>query len=223
MIEILLSSLKEIWASFIGFLPTLIAALIIFIVGWLIAIFFGKVVNWIIRTIKLDSFLSKLGFDKAFAKAKIKLDSAKFFEEIVKWFLIVVFLMTAVDILKLEGLKDLLGKILAFIPSVVIAAIVLLVTVLIARFMHKIVRASADAAGLHSSSLIAGIVRWAILICGFVVALVKLLGSAAGIIQSVVTGIIAMLAIAGGLAFGLGGKDMATRTLEKMKQDLTER
>ncbi|KAF0120957.1 MAG: hypothetical protein FD151_1457, partial [bacterium] len=59
MLEILLDSLKTIWQSFIGFLPTLLAALIVFIIGWLIAIFLGKVANRIIRTIKLDILLAK--------------------------------------------------------------------------------------------------------------------------------------------------------------------
>ena len=88
--------------------------------------------------------------------------------------------------------------------------------------MQKLVRASADAAGLHSASTIAGIVKWAILVFGFLIALTHL-GIAASLIQTVVIGIIAMVAIAGGLAFGLGGKDMAARTLDKIKQDLTEK
>ncbi|MFH1129303.1 MAG: hypothetical protein V1686_01025 [Patescibacteria group bacterium] len=222
MIEILLSSLKEVWGSFIGFLPTLIAALIVFIVGWLIAIFVGKLINKLVKAIKLDSLLEKIGFGKALSKTKIKLDSAKFFEELVKWFLIIVFLMTAVDILGLEELRFFLGKILAFIPVVIISAVVLLVTVLIARFMHKIIKASADAAGLHSSSVIAGIARWAILIFGFVIALTQL-RITTKLIETIVSWIIIMLAIAGGLAFGLGGKNMAEKTLEKLKDDLTEK
>jgi len=222
MIEILLNSLKEIWASFIGFLPTLIAALIVFIVGWLIAIFIGKLINKFIKAIKLDSLLSKLGFEKAFAKAKIKLDSAKFFEELVKWFFIIVFLMAAANILGLGQVSLFLQSILYYIPSVIVAAIVLLAAAIIAKFMQKLVKASADTAGLHSSAVIAGIVKWSILIFGFVIALTQL-GIAATLIQTVVIGIIAMFAIAGGLAFGLGGKDMATKVLEKMKEDLTEK
>jgi hypothetical protein len=222
MIEILLNSLKDIWASFIGFLPTLIAALIVFIVGWLIAIFIGKVVNKLIKTIKLDSLLEKVGFEKVLAKGKLKLDSAKFFEELVKWFFIIVFLMAAVEILGLVEVGLFLKSILYYIPSVIIAAIVLLAAAIVAKFMQRLVRASADAAGLNSSSTIAGIVKWAILVFGFVIALTQL-GIAASLIQTIVIGIIAMVAIAGGLAFGLGGKDMATKILEKMKQDLTEK
>jgi hypothetical protein len=219
MLEILLDSLKNIWQSFIEFLPTLLAAVIVFIIGWLIAIFLGKVANRIVKTIKLDTLLVKLGFRKALAKAKLKLDSGKFFDELVKWFFIIVFLMTAVDILGLKEVTLFLKTILFYLPNVIIAAIVLLAAVIIANFMQRLVRASADAAGLSSSGAVGGIVKWAILVFGFVIALTQL-GIATTLIQTVVIGLIAMFALAGGLAFGLGGRDWASRILEKIKRDI---
>lgn len=222
MLEILLDSLKVIWQSFIGFLPTLLAALIVFIIGWLIAIFLGRVANRIIRIIKLDILLTKLGFKKALAKAKLRLDSGKFFEELIKWFFIIVFLMTAADILGLQEVTLFLKTILFYLPNVIIAAIVLLVAVIVANFMYRLVKASADTAGLASSNTVGAIVKWAILIFGFVIALIQL-GIATTLIQTIVIGIIAMLALAGGLAFGLGGKDQAARFLEKLRRDFSEK
>lgn len=218
MVEILLDSLKTIWQSFIGFLPTLLAALIVFIIGWLIAIFLGKVVNRIIRGIKLDFVLDKLGFKKALAKAKLKLDSGKFFDELVKWFFIIVFLMTAVDILGLKEVTLFLKSILLYLPNVIIAAVVLLVAVIVASFMQKLVKVSADSAGLSASSAVGAIVKWAILIFGFVIALNQL-GIATTLINTIVIGLIAMIALAGGLAFGLGGRDQAARFLDKIRRD----
>lgn len=219
MLEILLDSLKNIWQSFIEFLPTLLAAIIVFIIGWLIAIFLGRVANRIVKTIKLDLLLVKLGFRKALAKAKLKLDSGKFFDELVKWFFIIVFLMTAVDILGLKEVTLFLKTILFYLPNVIIAAIILLAAVIIANFMQRLVRASADAAGLSSSGAVGGIVKWAILVFGFVIALTQL-GIATTLIQTIVIGLIAMFALAGGLAFGLGGRDWAAGILEKIKRDL---
>jgi len=219
MIEILLDSLNTIWQSFISFLPTFLAALIVFIIGWLIAIFLGKLANKIIRGIKLDLLLSKLGFKKALAKAKLKLDSGKFFEELVKWFFIIVFLMAAAEILGLREIALFLKSILFYLPNVIIAAIVLLAAVVVAKFMHRLVKASADTAGLASSGAVAGIIKWAILVFGFIMALTQL-GIAAALIQTIVIGLIAMIALAGGLAFGLGGRDQAARIIEKLRQDL---
>lgn len=222
MLEILLDSLTQIWQSFIEFLPTLLAALIVFIVGWLIAIFLGKLVSRLIRAIKLDSLLERLNFQKALAKARLKLDSPKFFEELVKWFFIIVFLMTAVEILGLVEVTLFLKGILYYIPNVVIAAIMLLAAAIVAKFMQKLVKASADTAGLSSANAISGVVKWAILIFGFVIALTQL-GIAAALIQTIIIGIIVMITIAGGLAFGLGGKDLAANILDKIRQDLSDR
>jgi hypothetical protein len=219
MLEILIGSLTTIWQSFIGFLPTLLAALIVFIIGWLISIFLGNLANRIIRAIKLDILLTKLGFKKALAKAKLRLDSGKFFEELVKWFFIIVFLMAAVDILGLREVTLFLKSILYYLPSVFIAAIILLVAVIVAKFIQRLVQASADAAGLASAGTIGAIAKWAILIFGFVIALTEL-GIATTLIQTIVIGLIAMLALAGGLAFGLGGKEQAARILEKLRHDL---
>ena len=219
MVEILLDSLETIWGGFIGFLPTLLAALIVFIIGWLISIFLGKVANRIIKTIKLDVLLAKLGFKTALAKAKLNLDSGKFFEELVKWFFIIVFLMTAVDILGLDQVALFLRTILLYLPNVVVAAIVLLAAAIIARFMQRVVKASADTAGLASASAISVIVRWAILIFGFIIALTQL-GIAPTLIQTIFIGAIAMFAIAGGLAFGLGGKEIATEILRDLHKKL---
>src|SRR4030043_2025090 len=163
MIEILLDSLKSIWDSFIGFFPTLLAALIVFIVGWLISVFLGKLANRIVKLIKLDILLMRLGFKTALTKAKLNLDSGKFFEELVKWFFIIIFLMTAADILGLSEVALFLRAILYYLPNVIIAAIVLLGAVIVANFMQRLVRASVDTAGLKSSSAISSIVRWALL------------------------------------------------------------
>lgn len=219
MLDILLDSLIILWQSFIVFLPTLLAALIVFIIGWIIAIFLGKVANRIIKAIKLDFLLGKLGFKKALAKAKLKLDSGKFFDELVKWFFIIVFLMTAADILGLREVTLFLKTILLYLPNVIIAAIVLLVAVIVANFMQKLVKASADTAGLSSAGTIGSMIKWAILIFGFVIALTQL-GIATTLINTIVIGLIAMLALAGGLAFGLGGKEQASRILDRIKRDI---
>ena len=222
MIEILLDSLRTIWESVVSFLPMFLAALIVFIAGWLIAGFLGKLANKLIRLSKLDGLLVKIGVERALIKAKLKLDSGKFFEELVRWFFIIVFLMTASDILGLSQVTLFLGTILFYLPNVIVAALVLLVAVIVSNFMYRVVKASADTAGLASASAVGTITRWAILIFGFIVALSQL-GITANLMQTLWIGIIAMLALAGGLAFGLGGKDLAAKILEKIRQDLSEK
>lgn len=222
MLDILLSSLNTLWLSFVGFLPTLLAALIVFIIGWLIAIALGKLTNRVIRIIKLDVLLTRMGFRKALGKARLKLDSGRFFEEIVKWFFIIVFLMTAADILGLYQVTEFLKSILYYIPNIVVAVVILLAAVVVANFLQKLVRASVEAAGLQAAGFLGGVTRWAVLIFGFIAALLQL-GIAVTLIQTFVIGLVAMLALAGGLAFGLGGKDQAARFLEKLKREIEEK
>lgn len=222
MLDVILSSLKTIWFSFIGFLPTLLAALIVFIVGWLIAIALGKLANRIMKVIKLDILLARIGFKKALAKAKLKLNSGRFFEELVKWFFIIVFLMAATDILGLYQVTEFLKGVLYYIPNIVVAVVILLAAVIIANFLQKLVRASVEAAGLQAANFLGGLTKWAILIFGFIAALVQL-GIAVTLIHTLVTGLVAMVALAGGLAFGLGGKDQAARFLERLKKDIGEK
>lgn len=219
MLEVILSSLNTLWLNFIGFLPVLLAALIVLIVGWLIAIALGKLANRIIRVIKLDLFLTKVGFKKTLAKAKLKLDSGKFFEELIKWFFIIVFLMAATDILGLFQVTEFLKGILYYIPNIVVAVVALLAAVIVAGFLQKLVRASIEAAGLQAAGFLSGLTKWAVLIFGFVVAITQL-GIAVTLINTLVIGLVGMLALAGGLAFGLGGRDHATRFLEKLRRDI---
>lgn len=222
MLDVILSSLQTLWLSFVGFLPTLLAALIVFIVGWLIAIALGKLANRVIKIIKLDTLLTRIGLKKALAKAKLKLDSGQFFEELVKWFFIIVFLMAAADILGLYQVTELLKRILYYIPNIVVAVVVLLAAVIVANFLQRLVRASVEAAGLKAAGFLSGLTKWAVLIFGFVAALIQL-GIAVTLIQTLVIGLVAMLALAGGLAFGLGGKDYAGRFIEKLRKDIEER
>lgn len=222
MIDILLTSLNTIWFSFVDFLPTFLAAVIVFIVGWLIAVALGKLANRIVDIVKIDLLLTKAGFNKVLAKAKLKLDSGKFFEELVKWFFIIVFLMTAVDILGLSRVTEFLKGILYYIPNIVVAVVILLVAIILSNFLSRLVGASIHAGGLHGAGFLSGITKWAILVFGFVAALVQL-GIATTLINTLVIGLIAMLALAGGLAFGLGGRDYATRFLEKLRRDIEEK
>lgn len=219
MLDVILSSLETLWLSFVGFLPTLLAALIVFIIGWLIAIALGKLANRVIRIIKLDILLTKIGLKKTLARAKLKLDSGKFFEELVKWFFIIVFLMAATDILGLYQVTEFLKGILYYIPNIIVAVVVLLAAVIVANFLQKLIKASVEAAGLQGAGFLSGLTKWAVLIFGFIVALTQL-GIAVTLIHTFVIGLVAMLALAGGLAFGLGGRDQAARFLEKLKRDI---
>jgi hypothetical protein len=216
--DVLANSLVQVWYAVVDFLPALISALIVFFIGWLIAVSVGKLVEQVVRALKIDQFLAKLDFEKTLAHAGVELNIGGFIGALVKWFLVVVFLLTAANILGLTQVTTFLRDVLLYTPNVVVAAIILVIAALVADTLEKVVRGSMGVAGVRVS--FAGVVtRWAIWIFAIIAALLQL-GIAAELLQILVTGIVAMLALGFGLAFGLGGKDAAASAINKLRSEL---
>ena len=216
--DVIVASLQEVWASVAAFIPLLIGAVVVFIVGWIVAAAMGKVVEQVVRALRVDQLLSKLDFEKALEKGGWKLNTGAFIGGLVKWFLIVVFLLAAANILGLSQVSDFLRDVLLYIPHVVVSALILIIAALVAGAVEKLVRGSIEAVGYRSS--LAGVVtRWSIWTFAIVAVLLQL-GIATALIQTVVTGLVAALALAFGLAFGLGGKDAAAEILSRVRGEL---
>jgi len=219
--DILMASFESVLTGFLSFVPTLIVAVIVLLLGWMVAAGLYRVVEQVIKSVKLDKALVGAGLDTLVAKAGFKLDSGKFLGELVKWFTIVIFLITAFDILGLQQVNDFLtGVVIGYIPQVIAAVLILLVAVLIAEALRKTIVASAKAADISSANFLGSITKWAIWIFAALAALVQL-GIGAIFIQTLFTGVVVALAIAFGLAFGLGGRDAAAIAIEKAKKEMT--
>ena len=140
----------------------------------------------------------------------------------MKWFLILVFLMAATDILHLVQVTSFLNSIVLYLPNVIVAAVILAIAFLIGNFAYAVIKGSTKIAGIVSATLLATIAKWAIVIFGLLAALIQL-GVASSLINTIFIGFVAMLALAGGLAFGLGGKDEAALILKKLRYEITEK
>jgi small-conductance mechanosensitive channel len=218
--NVLVASFQELWGGVIAFVPKLIIALIIFIVGWVIAVVLGRIVAQIVRSLKVDRALQSLGAEEPLSKAGFRLDSGAFVGGLVRWFFIIIFLVAAVDVLGLNQVNEFLyGVVLLYLPNVIVAALILVVAALLADATKKVVAGSAKAADLPSAEFLGGVAKWAIWIFAILAALSHL-GIAGVFAQTLFTGVVAMLAIAGGLAFGLGGKDAAARYIERLRKDI---
>lgn len=220
--EAITLSLLNLWDRFVNFLPSLVGAILVFVAGWIVAVALGKVVEHIIKMMKIDEVMEKAGTKARFHKAGVDVNVAKFLGELVKWFLILVFLMAATDILKLVQVTNFLNSIILYLPNVMVAAVILAVAFLVANFVYAVVKGSTKVAGIVSATLLATIAKWAIVIFGFLAAFVQL-GIASSLVNTIFIGLVAMLALAGGLAFGLGGKDEAALILKKIRQEITEK
>src|SRR3989338_1297580 len=100
---ITLQSLQGLWQGFIGFLPSLVGALLIFFIGWVISVAVGKLIGDILKRLNFNKIFEKGNWDEALAKADIKVDAAAFIGSIFKWSLVIVFLLASVEVL---GLTD---------------------------------------------------------------------------------------------------------------------
>lgn len=216
--DVIVLSLQQVWASVANFVPLLVGALVVFIIGWIVAVALGKLVEQVVRALRVDTMLSKLDFERTMEKAGWKLNSGAFVGGLVKWFLIVVFLLAAANILGLSQVSDFLRDVLLYIPNVVVATLILIIAALVADVVERVVRGSVEAAG-HRGALVGVVARWAIWVFAFVAVLLQL-GIATALVQTLVTGFVASIALALGLAFGLGGRDVAAAFLERVKGEL---
>ncbi len=217
-IDVVASSLQGVWLDFARFIPSVIGAIIVFIVGLIVASGLGTLVEKIFDALKLDSLLGKLGIEPFFERAGLRLRASRFLGQIVNWFLIIAFLLAASDILGLTGVSMFLRDVLAYIPNIAVAVLVMLAAVVLANFLCRVVTASVSSAKLHGAHFLGSLTWWSVVLFGLLAALDQL-RIAPIIVQSLVTGLIAMLALAGGLAFGLGGKEYASQLVSKLQGD----
>ncbi len=221
-VDVVSFSLQNLWQGFMLFLPTFLGALIIFFVGLVIAAGLGKIVEKLIDALKLDRLLGQLGLNKLLERADVRLHSGRFVGVLVQWFFIIVTLLAVSDILSLLAFSDFLKQVLLYVPNIVIAVLIMLAGVVMATFLAKLVRASVLAARLHAAHFLGTLTKWSVLVFAFLAALSQL-GVAGALVNTLIMGFVAMLAIAGGLAFGLGGKDVAAAWLEKLRSEISNR
>lgn len=216
------SSLIDLWARFATFAPTLIGALLVFLLGLIVASILGKVVERIVTLLRADQALERMNVGAKLKKHGIDVTLSVFLGKIVQWFLVLVFLMAATDILGLKEVTGFLNSILLYVPNVVVATIILTIAFLLGGLAYTIVRGSTKAAGVMSATLLATIIKWAIMVFGLLAALIQL-GIATSLVNTIFIGFIAALSLAAGLAFGLGGRDEAALILRKLREEISAR
>ncbi len=219
--EVLSRSFQDLWHGVIAFVPELVVAILIIVIGWLIGALIGRVIAQIIRSLRVDEGLRKAGIEDTLARGGIVLNAGGFIGALVKWFIIVVFLVAALDVLHLTQVNQFLqGVVLYYLPQVIIAVLILLLAAVIGDVMQRIVTTSARTAEIKSARFLGSFTKWAIWIFAVLAALIQL-NIATAFIQTIFTGIVVALSLAVGLAFGLGGQDAAARFIEKTRNEIS--
>lgn len=207
----------------VNFLPALLFAIIIFLVGWFIATWIGWVVSEAVRALRVDHALKSAGVDEVVSRAGYTLNSGAFLGVLVKWFIILVFLLSSLQVLGLSQVTYFLQQIvIGYLPNVIVAVFILLVGAVIAQIAEGVVAGSARAAGISAAGFVGAMTRWSIWIFAILAALSQL-QIATAILQTLFTGVVVALALAFGLSFGLGGQDAAARFIEKTREEMHRR
>lgn len=219
---VLVQSLRDVAGGVADMLPKVLAALVFVILGWIFGAAVGKVVRQLVESVNADEWLKKAGVDVYLEKAGYTLNSGAFLGWLSKLFFIIVFLVAAFDILGLSQVNLFLVQVLAYIPQVLVAAIILFVASIASDLLSGVVTGATKAMGSRVSEMLGTMTRWAIWMFAFIVALSQL-GIAPQYMYTIFAGFVAMLALAGGLAFGLGGKEAAAEFIKDMRAEVREK
>ena len=213
-------SLRNLYTEVLLYLPNVIVALIVLILGWLLGTFLGSLVHKLLVAIKIDVLADQLGLDRLSSRAGRKFSIAKLGDWVVKWFFFIGSLIAASEILGLtEVTRFLYEGVLAYAGHVLVAIVILLLGILAANFLSGVVGSAVRASGLGSSTALASITKWSIIIFTLIAALSQL-QIATAFLQDLFRAIVALIAIAGGIAFGLGGRDHAKKVLDEVERGL---
>ena len=219
IIDAVVSSFGAALALLFTFVPRLLGFLVILLVGYIVATALAKAVTFLLRKVGFDRFSTRIGLTRLEQQMGVKMDAAGIIGRIVYWFVFLIFLVPAVDSLGLTAVSALLGQVVAYIPNVFVAILILFLGTLAATFVSDIVRGAASSSRIGSPNVFANIARYAIL--GFVaIVALEQLNIGAALLNILFTAIMGAAALAFGLAFGLGGRDAAKRLVESSESSL---
>lgn len=197
-------------ASFINFIPAIIGGLIILTIGLIIAAVVYRVIIAFLKAVQLEKYLAKYGITKIEGK---DIEWSEILAEIARWSIIIVFLVPTFSAWRLDAVNTVINRLVLYIPNVIVAVILAIVGLVFAKLAHKIAYTTSRSLGRNLAHTVAMMAQWSLTIfVGFLV--LHQLGVAQELLRILFGGLVAMVAVAGGLAFGLGGQETAKKVLE---------
>lgn len=210
--DTIVTSLNQSVSTVIGFLPSLLAGLIIILLGIILGSLVKRLVVSLLTALRVETYLKKYGISEG-----KEITWTVILSEIARWAVIILFLVPTADVWSLPQITTILNTFLLYLPNVFVAAIIGLVGLVLARIASDLIAASTKGLSPDASRTIASSTRVAITVF-VLLAVLNQLGVAQDLIRILFTGFVAMIALAGGIAFGLGGKDVARTLLESLRR-----
>lgn len=218
--DVVAASFTGLWFTVVQYLPAILAAVIVFVIGWIVGSILSRVIVEVVKVLRIDEALKAAGLNEVAKEGGFTLDIGRFLGTLVMWFIVLVFLVASLDILGLNRVTIFLQQVvLGYLPQVIVAVLILILGAVLAEIVRGLVSGSARAAGAHAANLAGAVAKWAIWIFAIMAALDQL-QVASSFIQTLFTGVVIAMSLAFGLAFGLGGKEAAARTIEKIRSEI---
>lgn len=212
--QILEYSFQSLWFEFVGVLPKLLLAIIIMALGFILGGILKTVVRKLFEKLNIDRALSVAGVEPVVERAGYKLNSGYFVGSLIKWFIVIVFFVAALDILNLHQATQLLNEmVLVYLPNVLVATVILFGALIVAQVLQRTVEAAARAAHFRAPEMLGRFAKAALFVFA-ALAILNQLKIAPELVQTLFAGLVFALALAAGLAFGLGGRDAAARMID---------
>jgi hypothetical protein len=211
--QIIQLSLLDLWGRLVEILPDIIGAVIVLLLGFIVAPILGGIVKKVFDIIRIDDLAEKAGLKEVVAGYSQKFSISLFLGKIVKWFFVLAFVMAAAEILGWTRITEFLNEIVFYIPQVLIAVIILVFAGIAGNFFDALVTRSliGSNAPVDNPQVMGKITKWSFVLFGILAAMLQI-GIAPSLIQILFAGIVLALA----LAFGLGGRDKAGELLDYM-------
>lgn len=215
--EAFMVALSNILTGVLSFLPQLLAALLLFLLGLILAKWAKKLVVKVLNAVKLSKLVEKTGFEKFLQKAEVKTKIEVILGELVRWLIILVFFVATVNVLGLTTVSLVLNSILAYVPKVVSAVLILTGGVLLAGVVESVIKGALVQIDIKTARLLAKVASYLVVIFTILTSINEL-GIAQSFVNAIFIGVIATLALGLGLAIGLGAKDLVNQLLSEWYQ-----
>lgn len=213
--EALRTSVAGALNTVLSSLPRLLGFVLVLVAGWLISSLLARGVAMVLQAVHFNDLARRSGFAGFVQKMGVRQDAAMVLAGVVKWFVRLFALVVAFDLLGLPAVSVVLQQLLLWLPNLVVALVVLVIGGLAANALSQLVRGTTAEAGFNNPDVLAAVTKVAVWSFAIVVA-VSQLGIATTLINTLLIGVVGALALASGLAFGLGGRDRAAQILDQL-------
>lgn len=219
---LIIEPVQEMLNRAAAFVPSLLGAFVILVVGWIIAGLIKTLANKILNIFRFDVLAHSAGISKILTKGGVKLTASEILSALVYWLVMIMVIIMVVNALGLTVASQLLDGLLSYIPRVISALFVLVIGLFLGNFVSGVVRTAASNANIPQPELLSGLSQYAIVIFAVIISLEQL-GIATILVSTTFNILFGAICFGSALAFGLGGKDAAARYIEELRRKFSHK